>query len=285
MFEVFNVGLVVGEPIVIPHLQRAGALLDELKQMKNRPMQNAGWKSRHLLFFGGFSLLMLGACVGTPQQTDSVESTADAKPLTRRALDALNPLEYTKVLNKPQEAMFAEVQATFREARGKIAEIDISALNTAIEELHESLETMAHRIDSTSTESIEPLAESWRETGVRLSAATEQLEKKIAAIETEQLNHTMQEASKAADSWRASGEELQALLADVRALLAGVDSKQITETVERVRESAESLRLATAKLPSTTTSLSTTIWLLNGLLAIGITLGVLRIVRHRTTKQ
>jgi len=74
-------------------------------------------------------------------------------------------------------------------------------------------------------------------------------------------------------------------LADVRALLAGVDSKQITETVQHIRESTEFLRLATSRLPSTTTSLSTTIWLLNGLLAIGITLGVLRIVRHRTTEQ
>ena len=239
----------------------------------------------YVLLSGGLALLMLGACASTPQQTDPVQTTADAKPLGRRALDALNPLEYAKALNSAQAVMYGEVQATFREARGKIAEIDISALNTAIEELHESLETMAHRIDSTSTESIEPLAESWRETGVRLSAATEQLEKKIAAIETDKLNDTMQEASEAAKSWRASGEELRTLLADVRALLAGVDSKQITETVQHIQESAEFLRLATAKLPSTTTSLSTTIWLLNGLLAIGITLGVLRIVRHRTTRQ
>lgn len=252
-------------------------------------MQNAGWKNRHLLFFGGFSLLMLGACASTSQQTEPGSTTADAKPLGQRALDALNPVEIAKgtkdFLGGPQAAMYREAEAAFREARSKIAEIDISALNIAIAELHESLETMASRIDSTSAESIEPLAESWRETGVRLSAATEQLEKTIAAIETEQLNQTMQDASKAAESWRASGEEFRALLADVRALLAGVDATQITETVQHIRESTESLRLAAAKLPSTTTSLSTTIWLLNGLLAIGITLGVLRIVRHRTTKQ
>ena len=259
------------------------------RKMKKRQMQNRKVKSRHLLFFGGFSLLMLGACAGTPLQTDSVESTADAKPLGQKALDALNPVEIAKgtkdFLGGPQAAMYGEAEAAFREARSKIAEIDISALNIAIAELHESLETMASRIDSTSAESIEPLAESWRETGVRLSAATEQLEKTIAAIETEQLNHTMQDASKAAESWRASGEELRALLADVRALLAGIDSEDITETIQQVRESAESLRLATAKLPSTTTSLSTTIWLLNGLLAIGITLGVLRLMQRRTTKQ
>ncbi len=255
------------------------------RKMKNRQMQNGKLKSRCLLFSSGLALLMLGACASRPPQTKPVETTADAKPLTRRALDALNPLEYVKALNEAQAAMYGEVQETFRDARGKIAEIDIAALNSAIEELQESLQTMAHRIEETSTESIEPLAESWRETGVRLSAATEKLEEKIAAIETEQLNQTMQEASKAAESWRASGEELRALLADVRALLAGVDSKQVKETVQHIRESAASLRLATAKLPSTTTSLSTTIWLLNGLLAIGITLGALRIVRHRTTKQ
>ena len=95
----------------------------------------------------------------------------------------------------------------------------------------------------------------------------------------------MRDAAQAADPWRASGYELHSLLTDVRAMLAGVDSKQITETVKRVRESAESLRLATARLPSTTTSRCTTIWLLDGLLVIGITLGVLRIAQHRTTKQ
>jgi hypothetical protein len=31
MMEVFNVGLIVGGSIVIPHLRRAVALLDELK--------------------------------------------------------------------------------------------------------------------------------------------------------------------------------------------------------------------------------------------------------------
>ena len=252
-------------------------------------MQTGKVKSRYLLLPGSLVLLVLGACASTPQQTEPVAPTANAKPLGQRALDALNPVEIAKgtkdFLGGPQAAMYGEAEAAFREARGKIAEIDISALNIAIEELHESLETMAYQIDATSTESIEPLAESWRETGVRLSSAAEKLEETIAAIETEQLNHPMQEASKAAGSWRASGEELRELLADVRALLAGVDSTQITETVQHIRESAESLRLATAKLPSTTTSLSTTIWLLNGLLAIGITLGVLRIVRRRTTKQ
>ena len=242
-----------------------------------------------VLLSGGLALLMLAACASTPQQTDPVETTADAKPLGQRALDALNPVEIARgtkqfLVGSPA-AMYGEAEAALREARGKIAEIDVAALNTAIEGLHESLKTLAHRIDSTSTESIEPLAESWRETGMRLSAATVKLEEKITAIETEQLNKTMEETSRAAESWRASGEELRALLADVRALLASVDSKQITETVQHVRDSTKSLRLAIAKLPSTTTSLSTTIWLLNGLPAIGITLGVLRIVRHRTTKQ
>ena len=261
----------------------------KLRKMKNRQMQNGKVKSRYVLFCGGLTLFMLGACANTPQQTKPVETTADARPLGQRALDVLNPVEIARgtkefLVGSP-DAMYGEAEAVFREARHKIAELDIPALNIAIEELHESLVAIRYRIDATSKESIEPLANSWREAGLRLSAATEKLEEKIAAIQTEQLNNSMQKASEAAESWRASGEELRALLADVRALLAGVDSKQITETVQHIRESTEFLRLATSRLPSTTTSLSTTIWLLNGLLAIGITLGVLRIVRHRTTKQ
>ena len=242
-------------------------------KMKNRKMQNRELKSRSLLFSGGLALLMLGACASTPQQTKSVETTADERPLGKKALDALNPFS-----NKELD----QAAIVFRD---KVEQVDVVQFNSATGKLHELLVTLETGVRGVEEESIAHVLEKWSDSATGLAAASETLERMIAGIDTELLNEALQDASGAADSWRASGEELQALFADVRALLAAVDAAQVTETVQHIRESTESLRLATAKLPSTTTSLSTTLWLLNGLLAIGITLGVLRIVRHRTTKQ
>ena len=243
------------------------------RKMKNRQMQNRELKSRCLLFSGGLALLMLGACASTPQQTKPVEPTSGDRPLGQKALAALNPFS-NEELNQAAIAF-----------RDKVELVDVVQFNSATEKLHELLVTLETGVKGVEEESIAGVLEKWSDSATKLAVASETLERTIAGIETELLNEALRDAAGAAGSWRASGEELRALLAEVRALLAGVDSKQITETVQHIRESAESLRLATAKLPSTTTSLSTTIWLLNGLLAIGITLGVLRIVQHRTTKQ
>ena len=72
-----------------------------------------------------------------------------------------------------QTAMYGEAQAPFQDARGKIAQIDLSAMNITIEELRESLGTTASRTNSTSTKSIEVPLESDRDTGVSLSATPE----------------------------------------------------------------------------------------------------------------
>ncbi len=245
----------------------------KLREMKNRQMQNGKVKSRYVLLFGGFAILVLGACASTPQQTGPVETTADGRPLGKKAFDAINPFS-NEELNQAAIAF-----------RDKVEQVDVVQFNSATEKLNELLVTLESSVKAVEEESIAGVLEQWSDSATKLAAVSETLERTIAGIETELLNEAIQDAAGAAESWQASGEELRALLADVRALLAGVDSTQITETVQHIRESAESLRLATAKLPSTTTSLSTTIWLLNGLLAIGITLGVIRIVQHRTTKQ
>lgn len=236
-------------------------------------MQNGKVERRCLLFSGGLALLMLSACASTPQQTKPADTTADARPLGQKALDAINPFSNEKV---------NQAAIVFRD---KVEQVDVVQFNSATEKLNELLVTLETSVKGVEEESIARVLEKWSDSATKLAAASETLERAISGIETELLNEALQDAARAAVSWRASGEDLQALLAEVRALLAGVDATQITETVQHIRESAQSLQLATAKLPSTTTSLSTTIWLLNGLLAIGITLGVLRIVRHRTTKQ
>ncbi len=243
------------------------------RTMKKRQMQNGEVKRRYLLFSGGLALLMLGACASTPQQTKPVETTADAKPLAQKAFDVFNPFSNDE-LNRAAIAL-----------REKVEQVDVVQFNSATQKLNELLVTLKTGVEGVEEKSIARVLEKWSDSATKLAVASETLERAISGIETELLNEALQDAARAAGSWRASGEELQALLAEVRALLAGVDSKQITETVQHLRESAESLQLATAKLPSTTTSLSTTIWLLNGLLAIGITLGVLRLVQHRTTKR
>ena len=236
-------------------------------------MQNGKVKRRRLLFSGGLALLMLSACASTPQQTKPADMTADARLLGQKALDAINPFSNEKV---------NQAAIVFRD---KVEQVDVVQFNSATGKLHELLVTLETGVRGVEEESIAHVLEKWSDSATRLAAASETFERMIAGVDTELLNEALQDAAGAADSWRASGEELHALFADVRALLAAVDAAQVTETVQHIRESTESLRLATAKLPSTTTSLSTTIWLLNGLLAIGITLGVLRIVRHRTTKQ
>ena len=245
----------------------------KLKKMNKRQMQNGKVKRRRLLFSGGLALLMLSACASTPQQTKPADMTADARLLGQKALDAINPFSNEKV---------NQAAIVFRD---KVEQVDVVQFNSATEKLNELLVTLETSVKGVEEESIARVLEKWSDSATKLAAASETLERAISGIETELLNEALQDAARAAGSWRASGEDLQALLAEVRALLAGVDATQITETVQHIRESAESLQLATAKLPSMTTSLSTTIWLLNGLLAIGITLGVLRIVRHRTTKQ
>ncbi len=245
----------------------------KLKKMNKRQMQNGKVKRRSLLFSGGLTLLMLSACASTPQQTKPADTTVDGRPLGQKALDAINLFSNEKV---------NQAAIVFRD---KVEQVDVVQFNSATEKLNELLVTLETSVKGVEEESIARVLEKWSDSATKLAVASETLERAISGIETELLNEALQDAARAAGSWRASGEDLQALLAEVRALLAGVDATQITETVQHIRESAESLQLATAKLPSTTTSLSTTIWLLNGLLAIGITLGVLRIVRHRTTKQ
>ncbi len=273
MFEIFNVGLVVGTRSLSPTCGGREHCSMTSRKMKNRQMQNGRLKSGCLLFSGGLALLVLGACASTPQQTKPVEPTADARPLGKKAFDAINPFNNDE-LNQAAIAL-----------REKVEQVDVVQFNSATEKLNELLVTLETSVKGVEEESIARVLEKWSDSATKLAVASETLERAISGIETELLNEALQDAARAAGSWRASGEDLQALLAEVRALLAGVDATQITETVQHIRESAESLQLATAKLPSTTTSLSTTIWLLNGLLAIGITLGVLRIVRHRTTKQ
>lgn len=241
--------------------------------MNNRRMHIEGLKHRRLSIPCGLTLLILAGCAGAPQQTAPVETTADARPIGKKAFDALNPFS-NEELNKTALA--------FRE---KVQLVDVDQFNSATERLNELLVKLEAGAKGVDEGSVALVLDKWSDSAAKLAAASEAFQSTIAGIETELLNKAFRDATAAADSWRASGEESRALLTDVRALLADVDSKQITETVQQVRESAESLRLATAKLPSTTTSLSTTIWLLNGLLAIGITLGVLRLVQHRTTKQ
>ncbi len=242
-------------------------------KMKQRQIRNVRVTSMCVLSCGGLALVMLGACANTPQQTSQVETTADAKPLGQKALEAINPFSNREV-NQAAIAL-----------KGKIDQVDVVRFNSVTQKLNELLITLETSVEGIEEESIARVLEQWGDSATKLATVSETLERAIAGVETNRLNEALQDAAGAADTWRASGEELRALLAEVRALLAGVDSKQITETVQKVRESAESLRRATANLPSTTTSLSTTIWLLNGLLAIGITLGVLRLVQHRPTKQ
>ncbi len=243
------------------------------RKTKNRQVQNRELNSRCVLFSGGLAILVLGACASTPQQTRPTETTADARPLGKKAFDAINPFS-NEELNQAAIAF-----------RSKVEQVDVAQINSVAEKLNELLVTMESGLKGVEEESIARVLEQWSDSATKLAVVSETLERTIAGIDTERLNAALQDAAGAAESWQASGEELRTLLADVRALLAGVNSKQITETVQHIQESAESLRLATAKLPSTTASLSTTIWLLNGLLAMGITLGVLRIVQHRTTKQ
>ena len=63
--------------------------------------------------------------------------------------------------------MLGEAHSPFRDARGKLVEIDTSAPDIAIEKRRESMQRESYRVDATSRESVEPSAESWRETDVR----------------------------------------------------------------------------------------------------------------------
>ncbi len=230
-----------------------------------------------MLFTLSLMLTFLGACAAPPKHKGPVQAASllDPGQIAKDVVDLIDP----------RQQPYRDFAAAMRALQQKIEQVDIATFNSVLEEVHESVEAIRAKTDAIRTESIGLLADEWREPAGKLSATIETLQQKISAIETEQFNQAIQNISELAQSWHASGRELQALLADVRQLLDEIDSKEITGTIEQLHQSSQHIEKAAAKLPSTSASLSTTIWLLNALLAIGITLGVIRIVRSRSSNR
>lgn len=228
-------------------------------------------------------LALWPACAATQPTEDAVDPHRKSVPLAQQAVDLLNPRGWV-TLPEVRQA-YADASAALAALQAKVEQIDIGSLNQTIAGLAASLEALRVKTDGADVESLGQVADKWRESAEKLTATLETLEKKIGEIQTERFNDALQQASAVAESWDASGSDLQALLSDVAKLLEAVDPQQISAAIEQAQRGSKHFELASANLSSTSTSLSTTIWLLNALLGVGITLGVIHIVRLRRTDR
>ncbi len=226
---------------------------------------------------------LVPACA-TPGPTEgAADPQQKSTPIAQQAVDFFNP---KSLVTLPQvKQAYADASTALVALRAKIEQINVGSLNQTIVGLGASLEALRVKTDEVDVESVGRVADKWRESAEELTATLETLEQKIGEIQTERFNDAMQQASAVAKSWETSGSELRALLSEVRQLLAAIDPQKISAAIEQAQQGSQHFEVASANLSSTSTSLSTTIWLLNALLGVGITLGVIHIVRLRRTDR
>ena len=228
-------------------------------------------------------LALWPACAAAQPTEDAADPHRESTPIAQKAVDLLNPRGWI-TLPEVRQA-YADASAALAALQAKVEQIDIGSLNQTIAGLGASLEALRVKTDAADVESLGQVANKWRESAEKLTATLVTLEQKIGEVQTERFNDALQQASAVAESWEASGSELQALLSEVRQLLEAVDPQQVSAVIEQAQQGSKHFELASANLSSTSTSLSTTIWLLNALLGVGITLGVIHIVRLRRTDR
>jgi len=231
-----------------------------------------------------FVLVIFLGCAST----EPAQKPSSKVPQNNQNLDKISPRAVAQgVLDKldPRQKTYQEAAEAAKAFKQQVEKIDIESVNDGLAHLDELLLSLHSKANELNTTSFNRAMDNFQQASEKLAVGMKSLNEKIVALRTDQLNPALQSSEQTFNKIGQAADELIALLGETRELINSINPQHISETIEHIEVSSRQLRLASTKLPSTTSSLSTTIWLLNALLAVGITLGVIQIIRLRKQRS
>lgn len=226
------------------------------------------------------------SCLVGCDTTSPRPATAQDKPKTITQKVVEIPKQFLGNVFLPGgETAAEEIASSARASKDQIEKIDVDRFNAVVAELHETAKALKGKIESVDTGFVGRAGASLEETISKLSTGLETFTQKLSQIDIRRINETTSSTSEAVRKVGEAAGELSELIRKLRDVVAAIKPEDVSGAIERLHQSAAHFETAAARLPSTTTTLSTTIWLANALLAIGVTLGIIHIIRLRKPQR
>lgn len=223
-------------------------------------------RRRWLWAMGGCWALSCGCAA--PQQAQS-----DHKPIGERAVEILDPRQLIGG---------RALSAASRTAKQVLEQIDVQRFNAMMGEVQDLAHTLNTKTQKLAPEVLEQTASAFREVAEGLAQALEEFRASARQAEAgPRLGAALSASESSFQAVRQAADQLRGLLEDLRRVIQALELETLSDMLQRILASSDHLEAASAALPSTIFALSTTIWIVNALLAAGLGVTVLWILRLR----